>query len=135
MLAPAKKVGIRAAWANDWIVKMKLRQALQCALVTAACVTHVAAAFAGDSAEYTVVLTDTGFSPPELRVPSGTRIKVVLVNASASAVEFESVPLRKEKVLGPHATSFVVFRGLDSGEYLFFDDFHPNLPPAKIIAE
>ncbi|TGV82232.1 cupredoxin domain-containing protein, partial [Mesorhizobium sp. M2D.F.Ca.ET.145.01.1.1] len=41
----------------------------------------------------------------------------------------------KEKVLGPGVTSFVVIRRLNPGEYRFFDDFHPGMPPAMLIAK
>jgi hypothetical protein len=49
-------------------------------------------------------------------------------------VEFESTELRREKVLGAGASSFIIIRRLDPGEYRFFDDFHPETPPATLIA-
>jgi len=45
-------------------------------------------------------------------------------NTGTNAVEFESLQLRKEKVLAPGAQSFVVIAPLQPGEYKFFDDFH-----------
>ncbi|WP_341666514.1 cupredoxin domain-containing protein [Alcaligenes sp. SDU_A2] len=62
--------------------------------------------------------------PAVLQVQAG-RFKIVLVNDSQEAVEFESLPLRKEKVLGPGVTSFVVLTVSRPGDYPFFDDFHP----------
>lgn len=64
------------------------------------------------------------FEPAVLEVQAG-RFKIVLVNGSQEAVEFESLPLRKEKVLGPGVTSFVVLTVSRPGDYPFFDDFHP----------
>lgn len=67
---------------------------------------------------------DGTFEPAVLEVQAG-RFKIVLVNKSQEAVEFESLPLRKEKVLGPGVTSFVVLTVSRPGDYPFFDDFHP----------
>lgn len=43
---------------------------------------------------------DGTFEPATLEVPAG-RFKIELINESNEPVEFESIPLRKEKVLGP----------------------------------
>jgi hypothetical protein len=73
-------------------------------------------------------------NPDVLDVPAGSRFKLELRNSGADPVEFESLELRKEKVLGPGVTSFIVIRRLDPGEYRFFDDFHPDTPPARLVA-
>src|SRR5690606_24890247 len=59
--------------------------------------------------------------PARLEVPAG-RFKIELVNESNEPVEFESIPLRKEKVMGPGVSSFVVITISRPGEYPFFDD-------------
>nr|WP_323017189.1 cupredoxin domain-containing protein [Castellaniella sp.] len=76
--------------------------------------------------------TDGTFEPARLEVPAG-RFKIVLVNESTEAVEFESLPLRKEKVLGPGVTSFVVLSLSRPGEYPFFDDFHPQVKGTLVV--
>lgn len=73
-------------------------------------------------------------SPSILEVPAGTRFKIELHNDGSTPIEFESIPLRKEKVLAPGASSFLVFRSLQAGDYAFFDDFHLDMPPARLIA-
>ncbi|WP_436284027.1 cupredoxin domain-containing protein [Rhizobium sp. LjRoot258] len=73
-------------------------------------------------------------SPSVLEVPANTRFKLELYNDGPTAIEFESTPLRKEKVLAPGASSFLIFRSLDEGDYAFFDDFHADMPPARITA-
>ena len=69
---------------------------------------------------------DGTFEPATLVVPAG-RFKVNLVNRSKEPVEFESIPLRKEKVLGPGVSSFVVITISRPGDYPFFDDFHQSV--------
>ncbi|HEY0297513.1 MAG TPA: cupredoxin domain-containing protein, partial [Bordetella sp.] len=75
---------------------------------------------------------DGTFEPARLEVPAG-RFKIDLVNASKEPVEFESIPLRKEKVLGPGVESFVVITISRPGEYPFFDDFHPNVKGTLVV--
>lgn len=75
---------------------------------------------------------DGTFEPATLQVPAG-RFKLVLVNESDQPVEFESLPLRKEKVMGPGVKSFVVITISRPGEYPFFDDFHQNVKGTLVV--
>jgi Cupredoxin-like domain len=92
------------------------------------------AALAEDYPVFLIEFRDGAISPPVVEVPAGTRFKLELRNTGLSPVEFESLELRKEKVLGPGVTSFIVIRSLDPGEYRFFDDFHLDMPPATLLA-
>ncbi|MBV6273838.1 cupredoxin domain-containing protein [Alcaligenaceae bacterium CGII-47] len=86
-----------------------------------------------DTPTFTLTFKADGtFEPTRLEVPAG-RFKLVLVNDSTEAVEFESLPLRKEKVLGPGVTSFVVLTISRPGEYPFFDDFHPKVKGTLVV--
>ena len=87
----------------------------------------------GDPA-FVIKFKDGAIEPAEIVVPADVRFKLELHNVGVSPVEFESIVLRKEKVLGPGASSFIVIRRLDPGEYEFFDDFHLDMPPARLIA-
>ena len=91
-------------------------------------------ALAEDYPVFVIEFKDGVISPPVSEVPAGTRFKLELRNTGLSPVEFESLELRKEKVLGPGVTSFIVIRSLDPGEYRFFDDFHLDMPPATLLA-
>lgn len=115
---------------------MNLSKKLIIALVWTCSVSFISLAPAKAAAtELKITFTSNGFSPQVLEVPSETLFKIVLVNETDSAVEFESLRLRKEKVLAPGASSFIVIRGLSPGRYDFIDDFHPTLPPATIFAK
>ncbi len=84
---------------------------------------------------FRIELKDGVVTPLRLEVPAQTRFKIEVVNTGTTPAEFESVELRKEKVIGPGAKSFLVIRGLDPGEYDFFDDFHPTAPRAVLVAK
>jgi hypothetical protein len=82
------------------------------------------AAYADDLPTFRLEMADGKLNPARIDVPAGKRIKIEVRNTGKGAAEFESVQLRKEKVLAPGAESFVVIAPLDPGEYKFFDDFH-----------
>lgn len=82
------------------------------------------AAHAADLPTFKLEMNDGKLNPARIEVPVGQRIKIEIRNTGKGAAEFESVQLRKEKVLAPGAESFVVIAPLDPGEYKFFDDFH-----------
>jgi plastocyanin len=82
------------------------------------------AAHAEDLLTFKLEMADGKLNPARIEVPAGKRIKIEIRNTGKGAVEFESVELRKEKVLAPGADSFVVIAPLDPGQYKFFDDFH-----------
>lgn len=94
-----------------------------------------AQAGASDLLTYTVVGKEGKLIPDKLEVPAGMRFKIVLRNEGHDAIEFESLRLRKEKVLAPGVESFMVIAPLKPGEYEFFDEFHPNTGRCLIIVK
>jgi hypothetical protein len=90
---------------------------------------------AQDVVLFTLVAKEGRFTPPNLEVPAGKRIKIEISNEGNAPIEFESLPLKQEKVLAPGARSSVVINPLKPGEYPFFDDFHPDTSKGKIVAK
>lgn len=90
---------------------------------------------AADLLTLTVTARDGQLIPNTLHVPAGERFKIVVRNEGRDAIEFESLQLRKEKVLAPGAESFVVIAPLKPGEYEFFDEFHPDTGRGRIIVK
>jgi len=93
------------------------------------------AARAEDLPTFQIELKDGVMTPLRLEVPADKTFKIEVTNAGTAPAEFESVQLRKEKVIAPGGKSFIVIRGLDPGEYDFFDDFHPTAPHAVLVAK
>ncbi|WLG37305.1 cupredoxin domain-containing protein [Pseudomonas rhodesiae] len=93
------------------------------------------AAAAAPLPTYELSLRDGHFTPPQLVVKAGERFKIVLTNVGQGPAEFESTPLRVEKVLSPGVTTFVVIHPLKPGEYPFFDEFNPQLPEGSLLAQ
>ncbi|AKJ66896.1 hypothetical protein PATSB16_04350 [Pandoraea thiooxydans] len=95
----------------------------------------MAPAGAADLPTFRLEMQDGKLNPARIEVPAGKRIKIEVHNTGKSAVEFESIQLRKEKVLAPGAQSFVVIAPLSPGEYKFFDDFHMQTAQGVIVAK
>ena len=82
-----------------------------------------------------LIARDGRFYPDTIEVPAGRRFKLVITNEGPGPEEFESVELKKEKVLAAGATSFLVFAPLKPGAYLFFGEFHPDTAKGRIVAK
>ncbi len=92
-------------------------------------------AFADEPNTFKIEFNDGKITPLEITVPAGQRITLELSNIGNTPAEFESRELSKEKVLAPKTQSTMILRTLDAGRYEFVDDFHPEAPPAIIIAK
>jgi hypothetical protein len=90
---------------------------------------------ADDEPTFKIEFKDGVMNPNRLEVPANKRFRLELVNVGQSPAEFESMQLRKEKVIAPGVTTTMVIRTLDPGEYEFFDDFHPDAAKAVLVAK
>lgn len=85
--------------------------------------------------DYLLVIKNHRFQPAEVHVPAGKRVKLVIHNQDATAEEFESHDLRREKII-PGNTKVSVWVGpLPAGEYGFFGEFHQDTAQGKLIAK
>lgn len=92
-----------------------------------------AQAFAAD--EFTVTVRNHKFEPAELRVPSGTRVTLTVVNDDPTPEEFESHALKVEKVIPGKSKATVRFGPLKAGRYEFEGEFHSATAKGVVIAE
>jgi hypothetical protein len=74
------------------------------------------------------------FSPRELVVPAGSRLRLRIVNAGTDAIEFESLALNRERVVPPGEAVVLYLPALDRGAYGFVDDFHREAGEGTITA-
>lgn len=108
--------------------------ATACTLLAASMAVSAPAA-AADLPTFRLELKDGKMIPQRIEVPAGVKIKIEVFNTGTSPAEFESVQLRKEKVLSPGTNSFVVIAPMQPGEYKFFDDFHPAAGEGVIVVK
>jgi hypothetical protein len=104
------------------------------ALVVGAAIGFGTPALAADP-EFTLVIKDHLFSPTEVKVPANTKVKLIVDNQDATAEEFESKELKREKVIPPKSKGTVMIGPLKAGRYQFFGEFHEKTARGVVIAE
>ena len=104
---------------------------------TAASIALGAALFmaAAHADDYVLTLKNHQFSPHELTIPAGQKVKIIVKNEDATPAEFESSDLNREKVVSANSAINVFIGPLDAGRYGYFDDFHRDTTTGVIIAK
>lgn len=82
-----------------------------------------------------VEIKDHRFEPAELHAPANKAITLTVKNLDATAEEFESKPLRIEKVVAGKAQATVRIPALAPGKYNFFGDYHEKTAQGVLIVE
>lgn len=90
-------------------------------------------ALAAPTPEYHLTLQNNRFEPATLKVPAGTKFKVLVTNRNSMPSEFESADFNREKIVLPNSTITVFVGPLDKGTYKFFDDFHQATAGVLIV--
>lgn len=86
-------------------------------------------------AEVRLAIHDHKFVPEEITVPARTKVKLLIDNQDATAEEFESYELNREKVVPPKGQVTLFVGPLDPGRYPFFGDFHKDSATGVLIAK
>ena len=103
-------------------------------LVLALIFEHATSTMAQD-APYTLILKDHKFQPTEIEIPADKKITLIIKNQDPTPEEFESIELRREKVV-PGGEQITVYVGpLKPGRYEFFGDFNPATARGHIVAK
>jgi len=84
--------------------------------------------------EYSLVLEGHRYSPGELVVPAGVRVRLVLENKDQTPEEFESYALNREKLVTPGGKVVVYVGPLAPGRYEYFGDFNPTTARGWLVA-
>jgi len=93
------------------------------------------AAHAGEVPEFHLAIQGHAFQPAELKVPAGTKFKLVVENRDTAPEEFESTEFGREKIVLPNSTADVFIGPLKPGSYRFFGDFHQDTAQGRLIVE
>jgi len=83
----------------------------------------------------TVTIKDHVFSPSEIKVPANKRITITVVNDDATPEEFESHPMKVEKVVPGKSKGTVRIGPLKPGTYPFIGEFHESTAKGTVTAE
>ncbi len=75
------------------------------------------------------------FSPSELSIPADKKVKLTIINKDATAEEFESHSMNREKVIKGNSQAIIFIGPLKAGTYDYFGEFHQETAKGKIIAK
>ncbi len=90
---------------------------------------------AAQAEEAVLTLKDHQFSPKELTIPAGKKVKLIIKNNDATPAEFESHDLNREKVISGNSQAVVFVGPLDAGRYVFFDEFNEATAKGTLIVK
>ena len=90
---------------------------------------------AAHAEDYVITIKNNQFSPKELTIPAGQKVKIIVKNQDATPAEFESSDLNREKVVSANNEIIVFIGPLDPGSYGYFDDFHRDTTKGTIIVK
>jgi plastocyanin len=90
---------------------------------------------AGRADDLTLTIKDHRFTPAELKVPANQRVTITVVNEDATPEEFESRPMKVEKVIPGKSKGVVRIGPLKPGRYPFVGEFHEATAKGAVIAE
>lgn len=85
--------------------------------------------------DLTLTIRDHKFSPQELKVPANKRFEITVINEDATPAEFESKPMKAEKVIPGKSKAVVRIGPLKAGRYPFVDEYHEDTATGVVIAE
>lgn len=94
----------------------------------------VSSALAADH-EAKLTLQNHRFSPEELVVPAGKKVKLVVENKDATAEEFESHDLNREKVVAGNASIVLYIGPLSPGRYSYYGEYNEKTARGVIVAQ
>jgi hypothetical protein len=94
-----------------------------------------AGAASAQETEVRLVIRDHKFTPAEVNVPARKKIKLIVENQDATAEEFESDELNREKVVPPKGQVTIFVGPLEPGRYPFFGEFHKNTAKGVLVAK
>ena len=97
--------------------------------------TALPSAQAADEAVFTLTIQDHRFSPEELQVPAGKKFKLVVKNQDATAEEFESHDLKREKVIAGKSEATLVLGPLKPGTYKFVGEYNEKTAKGRLVAK
>lgn len=85
--------------------------------------------------QISILIKDHRFSPAEVKVLAGQKIKLLIDNRDATAEEFESYELNREKVIPGRSKGAIFIGPLKPGRYPFFGEFNQATAKGVVVAE
>ncbi len=84
---------------------------------------------------YEIIIKDHKFSPEEIIIPAGEKVKLIVKNEDPTPEEFESHDMNREKIIGGGRKATIFVGPLKPGKYHFFGEFNMDTANGYVIAK
>lgn len=88
-----------------------------------------------NAAEYEVMIKDHRFVPDTIEMSAGERHRLIVHNSDATAEEFESYELNREKIIAGNSKAVIFLPALEPGSYPFFGEFNMDTAQGRIVVK
>ena len=85
--------------------------------------------------EVELIIKEHKFIPEVLEIPAGHKVVITVDNQDSTIEEFESIDLKREKLIPGKTKAKIILAPLSPGEYKFFGEFHEETAQGKIIVK
>ncbi len=93
------------------------------------------AAAAADGASISLKIHNHEFHPAEIQMPAGEKRQLLIENQDATAEEFESHTLHREKIVPPQSTINLFIGPLKPGRYEFIGEFNEATARGAVVVK
>lgn len=92
-------------------------------------------AMAEDAAPYHMVIKDHRFTPDSITIPADTRVTLIVTNQDDTPEEFDSIQLRREKVVPAGKDVTILLGPLKPGTYSFIGEYHEDTTKGTVVVQ
>ena len=103
-------------------------------LTTAIALAASASTAAPPPPTFTLILKGHRFTPSEVKVPAGQKLRIVVLNQDTATDEFDSHDLKVEELVTPNGRMSFTVGPLKPGSYSFMGEFHAETAQGKLTA-
>ncbi len=105
------------------------------AILALFCVLFSFNTLAAEVKEYKIVIKDHKFSPQNVDIPAGEKVKLIVENQDQTTEEFESTDLNREKIIKGGKSSTIYIGPLTAGVYQYYGEFNADSARGTVTAK
>jgi len=84
---------------------------------------------------YHMVIKDHRFVPDSITIPADAKVSLIVSNQDATPEEFDSIPLRREKVVPAGKEITILLGPLKAGSYAFVGEYHEDTAKGTVVVQ
>lgn len=114
---------------------MSLSPTASAALALALLAVPAASVWAEDAAVYRISIKEHHFVPDSVTIPANAKVTLIVSNEDATPEEFDSIPLRREKVVPAGKEITILLGPLKPGSYAFTGEYHEDTAKGTVLVK